>query len=61
MKNISIKDKAEWAVEYALKSGASEATANVNEVKSLEIILVNDGIEKLQESNQKSIGIELSG
>ncbi|MCX6158310.1 MAG: TldD/PmbA family protein [Ignavibacteriae bacterium] len=59
MKNISIKDKAEWAVEYALKSGASEATANVNEVKSLEIILVNDGIEKLQESNQKSLGIEL--
>ncbi|MFZ4592047.1 MAG: TldD/PmbA family protein [Ignavibacteria bacterium] len=59
MKNISLNNTAEWAVEYALKSGASEATANVSEEKSLEIILVDDGIEKLQESNQKSLSIDL--
>lgn len=50
---------AEWAVEYALKSGASEVTANVNGDKSLEIVLVDDTIEKLQESNQKSLTINL--
>lgn len=50
---------AEWAVEYALKSGASEVTASVNGDKSLEIVLVDDAIEKLQESNQKSLTINL--
>ncbi len=59
MRNINFKDIAEWAVEYALKSGASEASAGMSGVKSLNITLVNDGIEKLQESNQNSLNIDL--
>lgn len=59
MSNTNLENAAEWAVEYALKSGASEVTAAVNENKSLEIVLLNDGIEKLQESNEKSLTIDL--
>jgi len=59
MRNLSENKIAEWAVEYALKSGASEVTASVYGEKSLEIILLNDGIEKLQESNQKSLNVDL--
>jgi PmbA protein len=50
---------AEWAVEYALKSGASQAAANLSSVRSLNITLVNEEIEKLQESNQNSLTLDL--
>lgn len=50
---------AEWAVEYALKSGASEAAANLSSVRSLNVTLVNEEIEKLQESNQNSLTLDL--
>lgn len=59
MNNKNLSNTAEWAVEYALKCGASEVTAGISENKSLNIVLLNDGIEKLQESNQKSLNIEL--
>ncbi|MCX6163221.1 MAG: TldD/PmbA family protein [Ignavibacteriae bacterium] len=59
MKIKNLKNTAEWAVEYALKSGASEAAANTSSVKSLNITLLNDGIEKLQESNQNSLNLDL--
>ena len=57
--NKNLKNTAEWAVEYALKCGATEVTAGVSENKNLNIVLLNDGIEKLQESNQKSLNIDL--
>ncbi len=59
MNNKNLVNTAEWAVEYALKCGATEVTAGVSENKNLNIVLLNDGIEKLQESNQKSLNIDL--
>lgn len=59
MKNKNLINTAEWAVEYALKCGASEVTAAVSEYKNLNIVLLNEGIEKLQESNQKSLNVDL--
>ena len=59
MFNKSIKNTAEWAVEYALKSGATEAASYLANVKSLNLSLLNEKIEKLQESNQNSLTLEI--
>jgi len=50
---------AEWAVQFALKSGATDSVASINSIKSLNVTLVNEDIEKLQESNQNSLSIEI--
>lgn len=59
MFNKSLKNTAEWAVEYALKSGATEAASYLANVKSLNLTLLNEKIEKLQESNQNSLSLDL--
>lgn len=59
MKKNNYYNIAEWAVRYALKSGATEAAAFIGSTKNLNISLINDEIEKLQESNQNSLDISL--
>jgi len=59
MRAEGLSNKAEWAVNFALKSGASEAAGTSTSTKSLNLVLVNEEIEKLQESNQNSLTLDL--
>jgi len=59
MRLEKLSNTAEWAVNYALRSGAAEAAGTAADIKSLNLSLVNEEIEKLQESNQNSLTLDL--
>ena len=59
MKNKERLELAEWVMDYALKCGASESVASVSNSRDIEIEFRNKQIDKLQESTQNSLNLNI--
>lgn len=59
MNNKERLELAEWTIDFALKSGADEAGAFISNSRDIEIEYRNKQLDKLQESTQNSLSLQL--
>ena len=57
--NRELKDLAEWAVSYGLKTGAEEAEVTVIDSREFEVSVRMGEIEQLVEAGSRSLGFRL--
>ena len=59
MNNKERIELAKWAVDYCLKSGADESGIAISNSRDIEIQYRDKKLEKLQESVQNSLNLEI--
>jgi len=59
MNNKERLDLAQWATEYALTSGADEASVSISNRREIEIEFRDKKLEKLKESTQNSLSLNI--
>ena len=59
MGKVNKLELTEWAVDYAIKSGASEAAAKLIKQRDVEVEYRDGMLEKLKESTQNSLSLSI--